>query len=395
MPTAKDLLAKIKKEIVEVSADNLKKRLDGGEAIALIDVRERDEAEQGQIPGAKFIPRGFLEMRIEDVVHDKSAKVVVYCAGGNRSAFAARDLAALGYTNVESLAGGFNGWKNAGHKFDVPHFLTAEDRQRYSRHLIIPEVGEDGQKKLLASKMLLIGAGGLGSPAALYLAAAGVGTIGIIDNDVVDRSNLQRQILHGEEWIGKPKVDSAYERLRSLNPGIKVVKHPVHLTSENVADIFEPYDVIVDGTDNFTTRYLVNDACVMMNKPNVHGSIFRFEGQATFFLPHDGPCYRCLYPEPTPADMAPSCAEAGVLGVLPGIIGVIQATEAIKHVLGQGKTLVGRLLQYDALDMKFHERRLRRDPECPLCGKSPTIKKLEDLHWSCQVERPAAAAAQH
>ncbi len=392
MPTAKELLASIKKQITEVTAQDLERRLSGGEPIVLVDVRERDEFETGHIPGAKFIPRGFLEMRVEDAVPEKNAKVVVYCAGGNRSAFAARDLAALGYTNVESLQGGINGWKNAGKKIATPRALSAEDRQRYSRHFLIPEVGEEGQKKLLDSKVLLIGAGGLGSPAALYLAAAGVGTIGIVDNDVVDVSNLQRQILHGQEWIGKPKVESAYARLHSLNPGIEIVRHALHLSSDNVVKVFEPYDIIVDGTDNFTTRYLVNDACVMMNKPNVHGSIFRFEGQATFFLPHDGPCYRCLYPEPTPADLAPSCAEAGVLGVLPGVVGVIQATEAVKFLLGKGKLLTGRLLQYDALDMEFRTLKLRRDPGCPICGERPTITKLEDLSWSCQVENGGPGA---
>lgn len=393
MPTAREVLNQIKSRIKETTAEELRKRLAAGEELHLIDVREMDEFENGHLPGATFIPRGFLELRVEDKVPEKDAKVVLYCAGGNRSAFAARDLQAIGYTNVESLAGGFNGWKNAGYDFVVPKLLSPSDRQRYSRHLLIPEVGEEGQQKLLESKVLLIGAGGLGSPAALYLAAAGIGTLGIIDNDVVDVTNLQRQILHTEDWVGKPKVDSAYERLHALNPAIEIRKHATHLTSDNAVELFQDYDIIVDGCDNFTTRYLVNDACVLMNKPNVHGSIFRFEGQATFFKPHDGPCYRCLYPEPTPPDMAPSCAEAGVLGVLPGLIGTIQALETIKWIIGAGDLLIGRLLQVDTLAMKFYQRKLRRDPECPICGEKPTITKLEDLAWSCRLEPAPAAVA--
>lgn len=385
MATAQDVLSDIKKKITEIDADELSRRMKAGEEFALIDVREREEFETGQIPGATFIPRGFLEMRVEDAVPDKSAKVVLYCAGGNRSAFAARDLEAIGYTDVESLIGGINGWKNKGNAIDVPKVLSPDDRQRYSRHLLIPEVGEEGQQKLLDAKVLLIGAGGLGSPAAFYLAAAGVGTLGIVDNDVVDVTNLQRQILHTQDWVGKPKVDSAYERLHALNPDITINKYEMHLNSENVVELFKQYDMVLDGCDNFSTRYLVNDACVMLDIPNVHGSIYRFEGQATLFHPHNGPCYRCLYPEPTPPDMAPSCAEAGVLGVLPGMMGIIQATEAVKFILGQGKTLNGRLLKYDALDMAFKEYKLRRDPACPICGEKPTITKLEDLEWSCQV----------
>ena len=385
MASAQELLKNIKQQIREIDADELHRRIGKAEDFTLIDVREREEFETGQIPGATFIPRGFLEMRVEDSVSDKDSKVVVYCAGGNRSAFAARDLAALGYTNVESLSGGINGWKNKGYNIEVPKVLTPDDRQRYSRHLLIPEVGEKGQQKLLASKVLLIGAGGLGSPAALYLAAAGIGTLGIVDNDVVDVTNLQRQILHTQDWVGKSKVESAYERLHALNPSIKINKYEMHLNSENVVDLFKQYDLVLDGCDNFSTRYLVNDACVMLDIPNVHGSIYRFEGQATLFHPHHGPCYRCLYPEPTPPDMAPSCAEAGVLGVLPGMVGVIQATEAVKHLLGEGRTLNGRLLKYDALEMSFKEYKLRRDPACPVCGEKPTITKLEDLEWSCQV----------
>jgi molybdopterin/thiamine biosynthesis adenylyltransferase/rhodanese-related sulfurtransferase len=334
----------------------------------VLDVREPDEYEQGALPGAVHIPRGHLESQIENKVPDKATPLVVYCAGGTRSAFAADTLTQLGYTDVVSVVGGFNKWKNEGRDWSAPRTLTPDQRNRYSRHLLVNEVGEEGQLKLLDSKVLLLGAGGLGSPAALYLAAAGVGTIGIIDMDVVDESNLQRQILHNLDRIGDRKVDSAKKTLTLLNSDVNVVTYDTRLGADNVLDIIDGYDVIVDGTDNFPTRYLVNDASLVKRIPVVHGSIFRFEGQATVFHPYVGPCYRCMIPEPPPAELAPSCAEAGVLGVLPGIIGSIQAMEAIKLLLGIGDTLAGRLLAYDALEESFRTFKVMRDPECPACG---------------------------
>ena len=353
----------------------------------LVDVREKDEYLEGYIPGARWIPRGFLEIRVEEQIPDKSSDIVLYCAGGTRSALAARALSELGYTNVRSMAGGFTAWKRAGQAFDRPYLMTQEQSIRYARHTMLPEVGEEGQVKLLKSKMLLLGAGGLGSPFGLYLAAAGVGTLGIIDDDVVDSSNLQRQILHATDRVGMPKVESAAVAIKGLNPDVKVIPYKTRLNSENVLDIIKDYDVIVDGVDNFPTRYLVNDAALKLNKPVVHASIYRFEGQVTCFIPDAGPCYRCLYPEPPPADMAPSCQEAGVLGVLPGVVGVLQATEAIKIVLGVGKTLAGRLLMYDALGTKFREMKLQRDPKCPTCGVGVDRSKIEliDYEQFCAV----------
>ena len=331
------------------------------------------------------VPRGYLELRIENVAPDRSRPIVLYCAGGARSALAARSLEELGYENVNSLAGGFGAWKNAGLPYVVPRVLTDDQRLRYSRHLLIPEVGEAGQLKLLDARVLLIGAGGLGSPAGLYLAAAGVGTLGIVDTDTVDASNLQRQILHNTERIGRLKTESARETITALNPDVHVVEHRLRLSAENVLDVIADYDVIVDGADNFPTRYVLNDASVILGKPVVHGSIFRFEGQTTVFAPGQGPCYRCLFPEPPPAEMAPSCAEAGVLGVLPGIVGSLQAVEALKLILGIGEPLIGRLLLYDALETSFRELRLRRDPACPACGEQATIKTVEDIVFACPV----------
>jgi molybdopterin/thiamine biosynthesis adenylyltransferase/rhodanese-related sulfurtransferase len=389
--TFKDMIRRVRSEIREVSPAEARERADKA---VLVDVREADEWAQGHVPGAVFIPRGFLELRVEEKVPDRSREVILYCAGGTRSALAARALQDLGYEHVSSMAGGFGKWKESGFPIEVPRTLTAEQKQRYSRHLLVPEVGEAGQTKLLASKALLVGAGGLGSPAGLYLAAAGVGTIGLVDSDVVDLSNLQRQILHTNDSVGKPKTESGERTLRALNPDVKVVRHDLRLDSSNIMDVIAPYDVILDGSDNFTTKYLVNDAAVLANKPNVYGSIFRFDGQATTFVPRQGPCYRCLFPEPTPAELAPSCDEAGVLGVLPGMVGLVQATEAIKLLLGRGRTLVGRLLTYDALEMSFHEYKLRRDPKCAVCGDNPTIREVTDLEWSCHFEprRPVPAA---
>ena len=367
MTTTRELLAQAKTAISEVDTQEASGRL--GSAVFL-DVREPDEYEQGAIPGAVHLPRGNLEFSVEGRIPDKTRPVVIYCAGGARSIFAAKTLADLGYEDVVSMAGGFNRWKDEGRDWSAPRTLTSDQRNRYQRHLLLPEVGQQGQQALLDSKVLLLGAGGLGSPAALYLAAAGVGTIGIIDMDVVDASNLQRQILHNMDRIGDRKVDSAKKTITALNPDVVVETFDVRLGADNVLEIFDGYDLMVDGTDNFPTRYLVNDASLLKRIPVVHGSIFRFEGQVTVFDPYNGPCYRCLIPEPPPAELAPSCAEAGVLGVLPGIIGSIQAVEAIKMLLGLGDPLVGRLLAYDALDETFRTFKVRRDPSCPACGEN-------------------------
>jgi molybdopterin/thiamine biosynthesis adenylyltransferase/rhodanese-related sulfurtransferase len=373
MPSFRDLLAETKATIREVDTATAASTLESAADTVVLDVREADEYQQGALPGAVHIPRGFLESQIESRVPDHGAPVLVYCAGGTRSAFAAKTLSDLGYTDVLSMAGGFNKWKNEGRDWSTPRTLTSEQRNRYQRHLLLPEVGEEGQMKLLDAKVLLLGAGGLGSPAALYLAAAGVGTLGIVDMDVVDESNLQRQILHNLDRIGERKVDSAKKTLVGLNPDVNVVTYDVRMGADNVLDIIDGYDVIVDGTDNFPTRYLVNDASLLKKIPVIHGSIFRFEGQATVFAPYVGPCYRCLIPEPPPPELAPSCAEAGVLGVLPGIIGSIQAMEAIKVILGLGDPLIGRLLAYDAQEESFRTFKVGRDPACPACGPDAEI----------------------
>ena len=384
MATYSELFAGVKKSVKTISLEDLKARLDNGAAPTLVDVREKDEVRGGFIPGAIHLPRGFLEMQAESKLPDKSAEIVLYCAGGTRSAFAARTLATLGYTNVVSANPGFVRWKDLGFPIEAPPQLTDAQLDRYSRHILLPEVGEKGQAKLLASRVLMLGAGGLGSPAGVYLAAAGVGTLGIVDADIVDASNLQRQIMHATSRVGTPKVDSAEAAIVDLNPDVRVKKYQERLTSENVDRIFgEGWDAIVDGCDNFPTRYLVNDASLFHKIPVVHGSIFRFEGQVTTFQPFEGPCYRCLYPEPPPPHLAPSCAEAGVLGILPGIVGTVQATEAIKLLLGQGDPLVGRLLQYDSLGMKFRTLKLRRDKACPACGENPTIKEYVDYEGFC------------
>ena len=395
MPTTyTDLIATVRKETKEVSLDELKRRLDSKEPYTLLDVREKEEFRAGYIPGAVSIPRGFLEIQVEGRLPDKNAKIVAYCAGGTRSALAAKTLAELGYKNVETANPGFVRWKDLGFPIDTPPQLNDAQRDRYSRHLLLPEVGEVGQAKLLKSKVLLIGAGGLGAPSSLYLAAAGVGTLGLVDADTVDASNLQRQVIHATSRVGMPKVESAEKVLKDLNPDVKVIGYKERLNSENVERLFGDYDVIVDGTDNFPTRYLVNDASVFLGKPVVHGSIFRFDGQLTTFVPGSaakklgieaGPCYRCLYPEPPPPHLAPSCQEAGVLGILPGVIGLLQATEAIKLLLGRGEPLVGRLLTYDSLKMKFRELKLRRNPECPVCGPSPSITSYIDYEGFCAL----------
>ena len=374
-------LKDVKSKIAETTVDDVQKH----KPAVLIDVREGDEWQEGFVPGATWVPRGKLELRIEDIVPERDKEIVLYCAGGNRSALAAKSLADLGYTHVKSMAGGFTAWKRNGLAVEKPFIMTAQQKMRYARHLMLPEVGEKGQEKLLKSRMLLLGAGGLGAPAALYLAAAGVGTLGLVDDDVVDESNLQRQVIHNTHRVGTPKVESAAKTINDLNPDVKVVLHQLRLTSDNVLDIIKDYDLIVDGTDNFQTRYLLNDASLILKKPVINASIFQFEGQVTVFKPFDGPCYRCLYPEPPPAGMAPSCNEAGVLGVLPGVIGVIQATEAVKLVLGIGKSLSGRLLQYDALNMKFREFKLPRDPKCVVCSDPNKKIELIDYEAFCSI----------
>jgi molybdopterin/thiamine biosynthesis adenylyltransferase/rhodanese-related sulfurtransferase len=379
---AQQYLKQTKAQIRETTVDEMQ----AARPAVLIDVRESDEYNDGYIPGAVWIPRGRLELRIEDAVPDRETDVVLYCAGGTRSALAAKVMGELGYHRVRSLAGGFGAWKRAGLPVDKPFLFTPAQKSRYARHLMLPEVGEAGQAKLLQAKVLLLGAGGLGAPAGLYLAAAGIGTLGVVDDDVVDESNLQRQVIHNTTRVGMPKVESAARTIGELNPDVKVERHQARLTSQNVLDIIGGYDLIVDGTDNFQTRYLLNDASLILRKPVVNASIFQFEGQVTVFKPFEGPCYRCLYPEPPPAGMAPSCNEAGVLGVLPGVIGVLQATEAVKLILGVGKPLVGRLLQYDALNMKFREFKLPRDKNCVVCSEPGKKIELIDYEAFCNIQ---------
>ena len=393
MATYRELLARVRAEIDEISSIEAHERLDAPDSPLFVDVREPDEWEEGHIPGAVYVPRGRLESRIEGLIPDKSRPLVVYCSVGARSAFATKALTEMGYRDVLNLGGGFADWKRNGFEVTIPRVLTPDQRSRYSRHLLIPEVGEDGQQRLLDARVLLVGAGGLGSPASLYLAAAGIGTLGIVDADVVDESNLQRQIVHSTDRLGEPKVESARRTLEALNPDVRVVPFQERLTSENVERILgEGWDVIVDGADNFPTRYLVNDASVWHGIPVVHGSIFRFEGQVTVFAPGEGPCYRCLFPQPPPPELAPSCAEGGVLGVLPGIIGSLQANEALKLVLGRGDSLAGRLLLFDALGTTLDEVTVRRNPDCPVCGEHPTITDYVDYVEFCNS--PAASRSE-
>ncbi|MGP8065462.1 MAG: molybdopterin-synthase adenylyltransferase MoeB [Acidimicrobiales bacterium] len=390
MPTLNELLAAVKRQIREVEPAEVEPRAPD---TVMLDVREAEEYTQGAIAGAVHVPRGSLELEVEGRIPDKSTPVVVYCAGGIRSAFAAKTLAELGYGDVASMAGGFNRWKDEGRPWSTPRVLNDEQRNRYQRHLLLPEIGPSGQQKLLDSKVLVLGAGGLGSPASIYLAAAGVGTIGILDMDVVDWSNLQRQILHNSDRIGERKVESARKTLAALNPDVTVITHDVRLGADNVVEIMSGYDLVVDATDNFPSRYLVNDASLLTRTPVVHGSIFRFEGQATVFQPYTGPCYRCLFPEPPPPEFAPSCSEAGVLGVLPGIIGSIQAVEAIKLLLGIGEPLVGRLLAYDALAEEFRSFSFRRDPNCPACGEAAGQIVIAEYDQLCRPHYAAASSA--
>lgn len=383
-----DLLKNTKTQIKEVNPNDTNELLQENRA-RLIDVREKNEWDEGFIPGATHVPRGFLESRIEEAVPDKNTPLVVYCAGGVRSAFATKTLQEMGYTNVVSMSGGYNGWKNAGYTVVKPRTLSAAQQARYSRHLLVPEVGEAGQLKLLDTKILLIGAGGLGAPNAFYLAAAGVGTLGIIDNDVVEESNLQRQIIHTIDRIGEYKADSAAKAIAALNPDVKVNVYKERLTAENIERLLPQYDLVVDGTDNFETRYLVNDFAVKYRKPVIHASILSFNGQLTALVPYAGPCYRCIYPDPPPAAMAPNCSEAGVLGVLPGVIGLLQSNEALKVALGIGEPLVGRFLLFDALEAEFTSLKLRRDPHCVACSEHADIDDLIEQHKRGDVLIPA------
>jgi molybdopterin/thiamine biosynthesis adenylyltransferase/rhodanese-related sulfurtransferase len=390
-PSSADLLRQVKSEIEEVDPSEVKELLQEG--VAIIDVRETDELSSGTLPGAKHVPRGYLESRIEGIVPDRSSHVILYCASGNRSAYAARTLRDdLGYEHVESMTGGITLWKDRGHEVDVPRSLTPEQRDRYSRHLLIGEIGVEGQQKLLDAKVLLLGAGGLGSPTALYLAAAGVGTLGIVDDDVVDLSNLQRQVIHSTQRVGIPKVDSAEESIHALNPDVDVVKYPVRLDASNIMEIIEGYDVIVDGVDNFPTRYLLNDATVRLKIPVVSASILGFDGQLSVFKPYEGPCYRCLFREPPPAELAPSCGANGVLGVLPGTMGLLQATEVVKLILGIGDPAIGRLLLYDALAATLTEVKVHRDPDCPICSRPPEEISDEEMGVFPDYEAFCAAA---
>jgi sulfur-carrier protein adenylyltransferase/sulfurtransferase len=384
--TPHDFLAEARRAIPEVSVEEVAARRSHGDELILLDVREKDEVRAGYIEGAVTIPRGFLEFQAAGQLPQTDVDVVVYCASGARSLLAAQVLHTMGYARVASMAGGLTRWKEAGYPVVRDRQLSAEQLERYSRHFLLRQLGEKGQGKLLDAKVLLVGAGGLGSPVALYLAAAGIGTLGIVDADVVDRSNLQRQILHSTDRIGVSKAESAKQTINSLNPDVQVRIYNERLTVDNVMDIFRDYDIIVDGSGNFPTRYLVNDAAVLVEKPVVHGSIFQFEGQVSVFKPHAGPCYRCLFPTPPPPGMVPSCSEVGVLGVLPGVIGVIQATETIKLIVGQGEPLIGRLVMYDALAMRFREIHIRRDPDCPLCGAHPTITELLDYEEFCGLD---------
>jgi sulfur-carrier protein adenylyltransferase/sulfurtransferase len=391
--TSKNILDEARSTIEQIDIDEARRMLERPGTV-LVDVRESDEWRQGHIPQAVGIPRGFLELRIEEKVPDHKAPVILQCASGTRSLLAARSLHEMGYENLFNLNGGFNAWKDRGLPWVADRAFTAEELTRYSRHFVIPEVGEKGQAKLLDAKVLILGTGALGSPSSLYLAAAGVGTIGLVDFDTVDMSNLQRQIIHTVDRVGMLKTESAQKQLNALNPGIKVIRHDVRLSSENVMDIIKDYDVVVNCGDNFPTRYLISDACVFAKKPLVDGAIFRFEGQATVFHPAaGGPCYRCLYPEPAPPDMAPSCAEAGVLGALPGLIGSIEALEAIKLIVGAGKPLIGKMVYFDTLSNDYVRiLKIRRNPDCPVCSEHPTQTTLIDYEAFCGLAAPTNGA---
>jgi molybdopterin/thiamine biosynthesis adenylyltransferase/rhodanese-related sulfurtransferase len=391
-PSGAEYIKQVKAQIDEVDPSAVSEIL-GADGVVIIDVRESDEWDAGHIPGAKFVTRGHLESRIEGAAPDRSERVILYCASGNRSALAAKTLKEqLGYERVESMTGGYTLWKDRGYAVDVPRTFTPEQRQRYSRHFLLPEVGVEGQQKLLDAKVLLLGAGGLGSPTALYLAAAGVGTIGLVDDDVVDVSNLQRQVIHTTASVGTPKVDSAERAINDLNPDVVVRKHQVRLDASNIVDIIKDYDIVVDGVDNFPTRYLLNDATVRLKIPVVSAAILGFEGQLSVFAPYEGPCYRCLFRQPPPAELAPSCGANGVLGVLPGTMGLLQSTEVVKLIIGEGDPLIGRLLIYDALGATTTELKVRRDPECPICSREPSEITDDELGVFPDYEAFCAAA---
>jgi molybdopterin/thiamine biosynthesis adenylyltransferase/rhodanese-related sulfurtransferase len=391
-PSGAEYIKQVKAEIDEVDPSAVSEIL-GADGVVIVDVRESDEWDAGHIPGAKFVTRGHLESRIEGAAPDRSARVILYCASGNRSALAAKTMVEdLGYERVESMTGGYTLWKDRGYAVEVPRTFTPEQRQRYSRHFLLPEVGVEGQQKLLDAKVLLLGAGGLGSPTALYLAAAGVGTIGLVDDDVVDVSNLQRQVIHTTASVGTPKVDSAERAINDLNPDVRVRKHQVRLDASNIVDIIKDYDIVVDGVDNFPTRYLLNDATVRLKIPVVSAAILGFEGQLSVFAPYEGPCYRCLFRQPPPAELAPSCGANGVLGVLPGTMGLLQSTEVVKLIIGEGDPLIGRLLIYDALGATTTELKVRRDPECPICSREPSEIADDELGVFPDYEAFCAAA---
>ncbi len=390
-PSGAELLRQVKSQIDEIDPSKVRELIDEG--VAIVDVRETEEFAAGHLPGARHVPRSYLETRIEGVVADRDAQIVLYCQSGNRSAYGARTLTEdLGYTNVSSMTGGITLWKDRGYEVLVPRTLSPEQRDRYSRHLLIPEIGTEGQQKLLDAKVLLLGAGGLGSPTALYLAAAGVGTLGIVDDDVVDMSNLQRQVIHSTQRIGIPKVDSAEESIHALNPDVNVVKYQTRIDASNIMEIIDGYDVIVDGVDNFPTRYLLNDASVRLRIPVVSASILGFDGQLSVFAPYEGPCYRCLFREPPPAELAPSCGANGVLGVLPGTMGLLQATEVVKLILSIGEPAIGRLLLYDALGATLTEVKVHRDPDCPICSREPDEIGDEEMGVFPDYEAFCAAA---
>jgi molybdopterin/thiamine biosynthesis adenylyltransferase/rhodanese-related sulfurtransferase len=391
-PSGAEFIKQVKAQVDEVDPSAVSEVI-GGDNVVVVDVRETDEWDAGHVPGARHVPRGHLESRIEGAAPDRSQRVVLYCASGNRSALAAKTLRDdLGYQHVESMTGGYTLWKDRGYEVEVPRTFTPEQRQRYSRHFLLPEVGVEGQQKLLDAKVLLLGAGGLGSPTALYLAAAGVGTLGIVDDDVVDVSNLQRQVIHTTGRVGVPKVDSAEEAIHALNPDVAVRKYQTRLDASNIMDIIKDYDIVVDGVDNFPTRYLLNDASVRLRIPVVSAAILGFEGQLSVFAPYDGPCYRCLFRQPPPAELAPSCGANGVLGVLPGTMGLLQATEVVKLIIGEGDPLIGRLLIYDALGATTTELKVRRDPECPICSREPDAIGDEEMGVFPDYEAFCAAA---
>jgi sulfur-carrier protein adenylyltransferase/sulfurtransferase len=395
MPSGAELIRKAKEQITEVDPREVHDLLGNGHrnGTVLVDVREQNEFEEAHLPGAVHVPRGHLEQRIEGAAGDKSQRVILYCASGNRSALAAKTLIEeLGYEQAESMTGGITLWKDRGYDVEVPRRLTPEQRERYSRHILVPEIGLEGQLKLLDAKVLLLGAGGLGAPTAFYLAAAGVGTLGIVDDDVVDLSNLQRQIIHTVDRIGESKVDSAEQAIHELNPGVEIRKYKTRIDASNIMEIIEGYDVIVDGVDNFPTRYLLNDASVRLKIPVVSASILGFDGQLSVFAPYDGPCYRCLYPTPPPAELAPSCGANGVLGALPGIMGVLQAIEVVKLITGSGEPLIGRLLLYEALSTSFTDLKVRRDPECPICSRDPESISDDEMGVFPDYEQFCAAA---